>query len=243
MKNYVVDTCDVTFRRLRDKQVIFTASAQLASINQTIDTQDVKGGIGSQTQFIVKSDKEVTLTVRDALFDRDWLEMSQGLSFEKGTSIVTKKEEGIVVTDGVATVKGETTEEKITLMNETGVSKEFELGDGEIEVSEDFATEGERLLAIYQIEVEGDILKIDGDVFPEAYEVEYHTIEYNKITDRIAKDIYFKFFNVSPDGELDLSFENGEPIAPEMSFTCLAAPNSSNIGEIVQVDHVEEGTP
>lgn len=235
-KGYIIDTCDVTFRNRNTGKVIFTASAQLASVEQNVETEEVKGGIGSQTQFTVRSDKELTLQVRDALFDSEWVEMQQGAKFENDEVLLTSKEDSLVVENGLISIKG-TPEGDVIVYNEEGEETIIEDQlSGEITIAPEFAKDGDTLMAIYQNVLEGRVLAIDGDKFPESYEVEYHTIEYNKSTDQIMKDIYFKFFNVSPTGEFELGFENGEPIAPEMSFTCKTAPNSSKIGVMVEID-------
>lgn len=236
-KTYIADTCDVTMTRLSDRKTIFTASASVASISSSIEEEQIKGGIGSKTQFILKSDKEVELSVTDVLFDKDYLELTQGMSFKEDTIIVTNKEDSLLVDSGKITINGTPADDKATIINQDGVMKEVavEVG-GSITVEPDFAKDGENLTAIFKETVTGQVLSIDADKFPENYEIEYRTIEYSRITNEVVRDIYFLFYNASPTGELDLSFENGEPIAPEIGFTCLAAPNTSNIGKIVQVD-------
>ena len=239
MKGYVIDTCDVTFRHRGTQNVIFTASAQLASVSQSVETEEVKGGIGSQTQFTVRSDKALTLSVRDALFDSEWVEMQQGASFRNGVVKLTQKEDSLIVADGKITIEGTPDEGKLIVYNEEGAELVMEdVAAKEITIDPTFAKNGDTLMVIYENELEGRVLDIDGDKFPESYEVEYHTIEYSKATDMVMKDIYFKFFNVSPSGEFELGFENGTPIAPEMSFTCKSAPNSNKIGVMVEVPRV-----
>lgn len=74
----IADTCDVTFERLSDNKVIATAEAQLASISQTVDEQEVRGGIGGSLIATITSQKTIEASFRDALFSMDYLEMTQG---------------------------------------------------------------------------------------------------------------------------------------------------------------------
>lgn len=83
----IADTCDVTFERISDGKLIATAEAQLASISQTVDEQEVRGGIGGAQIATVTSQKAITASFRDALFSQDYLEMTQGTSTEEDMDI------------------------------------------------------------------------------------------------------------------------------------------------------------
>lgn len=247
-KTYIADTCDVTARTLgADSRVIFTGSSQLASISQQTSQEPVKGGIGSKTQFILKSDKEITLSIRDALFSKDYIEMQQGTVFKDGTAIVTNKKEGLKVVGGkvefdkmpiddTAVIFNSKGEKETVTVTVTGVSPDETF---EATVTPEFAGDGETLTAIFKEEVSGKVLNIDADKFPENFEIEFHTIEFDKETSTISKDLYFKFFSATPDGNMEYSFENGTAIAPEIGLTCLTAPNSNKIGQVVEVDRVK----
>ena len=97
MKTIVADTCDVVFKRISDGKVLLTAEAQLASVTQSITEEKVKGGIGNRDIAILRSEKEVSLKVRSAMFDSDWLEMVSGTSYKSETNMIHKKEDGLVV--------------------------------------------------------------------------------------------------------------------------------------------------
>lgn len=237
MGYYISDTCDVTMKDLSDGSIIFTAEAQLASLDLETETEEIRGGIGSKTQYVIKSDKEIELTVRNATFDPKWLELQQGVKFEESVATITKTEKGLVVnSEGEVAIIGEPIDNIVNIRNTDGDIQEVEVTEGKIEIPQGFAEEGERLLAIYEEEVTGQVLRIDGDKFPGAYRVSYHTIMYNTATSRVVSDLYFNFFNATPPGSMELSFENGEAQTPETTFVCLAAPNSESIGEIVKVD-------
>lgn len=242
---YIADTCDVTSRSLSTGKTIFTGTAQLASVAQELETEEVRGGIGNKKLFTIKSSKDITLQVRDAMFDSDYLEMQQGTTFENGTAVVTNSKNGVEVTDGTITLDKAPYDEKVLVINVDGDKKEFDVSTLEststVTIDPEFAKDGELVTIVYREEVEGKVLSIDAEKFPENFEVEFKTIEFDKNTNKVVKDIYFKFFSASPDGSMEYSFENGTAIAPEIGFECLTAPNSSKIGEIIEV--MREETP
>ncbi|PGZ96947.1 hypothetical protein COE51_16380 [Bacillus pseudomycoides] len=239
MKTIINDTADVVFRRKRDKFIIFTAEAQLASISQKVQEEKIKGGIGNKTIASLKSEKEIELAVRNAVFDRAWLEMAQGVEFTSANNVLVYKKEETVVTGGKITTKG-TIDGSLQVTEKTGkvlVATKDDTKPKEITVTG--AKDGDMLNVLYQTSVSNaDVLEIRGDTFSEAYEVEYHTIEYNPETNKVAKDIYFQFDKVSPSDAFDMSFENGKPLAPEFKFTAMSPLGSEVIGRVIEVDRV-----
>ena len=96
MKSIIHDVADVTMLRLSDNKVIFTGEAQLTSLSQKVDTQDIRGGIGSRLIFVSRSGKNITLTVRNAIWDSDYLEIISGLSYNTETNSVFKREKNLL---------------------------------------------------------------------------------------------------------------------------------------------------
>lgn len=237
MRTIINDTCEVLFKRKRDGKVVFTADAQLASMSQSVSEERIKGGIGNRTIALLRSDKEVELQVRNATFDLEWLEMTQGVEITNETVIVYKKEEaeigaamdiaieGTPVTDGDVQVR----DSKNNHLEATFDGTALTAVDGEI---------GDKVTVLYQAEVTGKSISLEADKFAENYHVEYRTIEYDVDTNEIVNDLYFIFNNVTPSGQLDMSFENGSAIAPEISFTALNEGTSSKIGQVLEVPRV-----
>jgi hypothetical protein len=242
MKTLIADTADVVMRRKSDGKTIFTAEAQIAGISQEISENEVRGGIGNKKISVIRSDKNINLTTKMALFDLEYLSMTQGVAVDTaGTANVTKKEEGLSVT-GTTTltvvVTGTPLSNKVTLINSKGVSQEFTAVTKTVTVTAPFASAGDKVTALYKESVTGSIVKLQSDTFSENYEVEYRTIAYNPTTNQVVADIYFQFDNCLPSGAFDISLENGNALAPELKFQALVAPNSSDIGRIVEVPRV-----
>ena len=192
-KVLINDTADVVFKRKSDGHVVFTAEAQLASISQSVSEEKLKGGIGNRTIALLRSDKEVTLQVRNALFDLEWLSMTQGVAIEQGTVKVWKREDDLTVESGTVTIKGTPIDDEVKVINAANDSEDTTATGKDVTVSTSLAKDGDKVSVLYKQEVTGNIVAMDAKKFSETYEVEYSTIAYDPETNEVIKDIYFQF--------------------------------------------------
>lgn len=238
----VSDTADVTITRNSDGHRVIYTQTQMASIEQSLGIDDkVYGGIGFKPIAIVKGQKEVTTTFRNALYDANILAMTQGVAVEKGTATINELVKEVPVENGTVSIDDDIAEDSsVHLLNARGntIEVEYDELDG-IVVPEDFALDGDLVSVNFEKDITGDIVEIESDKFGESYSIEYHTIGKDPMTQRVVKDYYIQLDNVVPSGEMELSFEGGEPIAPEITFEALTAPNSNRIGRLIQ-RHREE---
>lgn len=243
MKTLINDTADVVFTRKSDGKKIFTAEAQLASISQAITEEKLKGGIGNKTVALLRSDKEITLQVRNALFDLAWLSMTQGVAVdESGQAKVNFKEEDLTVADNAGTLEvtltGTPSDTTAQIINSKGEVAEATITGSTVIVPVGHALAGEKVVVSYLKDVTGNLVSFDSKRFSENYAVEYHTIEYNPENNQIVADLYIQFDNTVPSGSFDLSFENGSAISPELSFEALASATGSEIGRMIEVPRI-----
>jgi hypothetical protein len=243
MKTIISDVADCVLKRISDNKIVFTAEAQLSSISQKINSQDVRGGIGSRLISILKSEKDIELTVRNAVFDSDYLEMVSGTSFESKTNTVFKKEENLLSSKGTSVkIKGTPAESaiiKVIAADGTQYAGTFTANTGENAVGGTVAftggTSGAYYTCLYQASVTGNTLSIEADKFSEKYYCEFSTIEYDYETNAVKADLIWVFDSVLPIDDFDLSFENNKPITPEVKLRCLMNPGSSIIGKVIEV--------
>lgn len=234
---YVVDTCDVVFRRKSDRHVVFSYETQLASLSGTLSEEIIRGGIGNKPLYPLRHSKEVSLTARNGLFDLEWLAMSQGVKIEGQTVQVTKIEKGLTVVDNAGdlqvTVTGNPVGNTVRIINGRK-QEDTSATSGKVTIPDGFAAAGDKISVEYKEEIQGDVVEINADSFSENYEVEYHTIAYSKKTNKVIKDLYFQFDNVLPSGAFDLSFENGSASTPEMTYNCYANDTDGAIGRVIE---------
>ncbi|WP_137743252.1 hypothetical protein [Robertmurraya siralis] len=251
MKLLVIDTADVVMKRKRDGHKFVTAEAQLTSISQTLGINEkIYGGIGNKPLAIMKGQKEVTSTLRNAFYDQEFLSLTQGVEIDKdGTATVNKTEKGLTVTKNengeLEVTISNIAVTTVTVRNAKGELKDVEAASGKVVIPDGHAKEGEYVSVIYLEEVTGDIVELDAEKFAEAYTLEYHTIAYDPDTNAVVKDIYIQLDHVVPSDEFEMALENGNAIAPEVNFECMAAPNTTSIGRIIEVerDNTDTTTP
>lgn len=242
MKLLVMDTADVVMKRKSDGHVFITAEAQLTSISQSLGINEkIFGGIGNKPLAIIKGQKEVTSTLRNAFYDQEFLSMTQGVAInENGTATVYKTEKELTVVDNAGTLEvtitGKPINNTVYVRNSAGEVEQATFTSGKVTIPTGHANAGEIVSVTYQEEVKGNIVELDAEKFAEAYTLEYHTIAYDPQTNKVVKDIYIQLDHVIPTGEFELSLENGNAVAPEINFECLAAPNTNKIGRVIEVD-------
>lgn len=244
MKLLISDTCDAIVKRKSDGHVFITAETQMTSLSQTLGVNEkIFGGIGNKPLAVMRSQKEMTSTLRNAFFDLELLSLTQGVAIEEnGTASVYQTEKDLVVTDNAGalevTITGTPTGTTVYVRNTDGSTESATVTAQKVAIPTGHAVAGEKVSVSYKQSVTGNVLAFDTEKFSEAFEIEYKTIAYDPSTNEVKKDIYIQLDHVVPASEFELSLENGTAIAPEINFECLNAPNSTEIGRIIEVDRV-----
>lgn len=239
----IADTCDVTWERIRDGKVIMTTESQLASISQAVSEERIYGGIGGGTVALISSQKEIDLSVRDALWMLDYLEMTQGVEVNPaGEATILKETSGLVSDNGgtlEVTISNTTATEGI-LIDKDGSQNPITLTSGVADLPlPAVAIEGESVKVLYKETVTGDMVTFNSDKFSELYSCTYRTIAFDPSTMEHKKDIIIQFDSVKPSGSFDMSFEMNSPIAPEMNFTVLTPLGKKEMGRILVTDPID----
>lgn len=244
MKLLISDTCNAVIKRKSDGHVFITAETQMASLSGSLGVNEkIFGSIGNKALAVMKGQKEVTSTFRNAFYDQEILSMTQGVAVDKdGTATVFETEEDLIVVDNAGTlsvdITGTPVGTTVYVRNGKGETESATVATKKVTVPTGHAVAGEKVSVTYSKSVTGEIVTLDSEKFGEAYLIEYHTIGYDPSTNRVVKDIYIQLDHVIPSSDFEMSFEAGTAIAPEVSFECLAAPNSKEIGRIIEVDRV-----
>lgn len=241
MKTLISDTCEVVFKRKSDGKLVITAEAQLASISQQIQEEKLKGGIGNKTIALLRSEKEITLKVKNALFDMDFLSMTQGVAVNSaGTATVFEREDNLKIADDAGSNKVTITgtpasgTSSVTVIHADGSTEEAMVSAKTVTVTQGSA--GDLVSVIYPTTVTGNMIVLDAQKFSEQFSVEYHTIEYDPNTNLVVADLYIQFDSVLPSGAFELSFESGTAITPELDFTVLTPATATELGRIIEVN-------
>ncbi|MEM5009245.1 hypothetical protein WKH57_00860 [Niallia taxi] len=242
MKLLISDTADVIVKRKSDGHLFMSGETQLASISQSLGINEkIYGGIGNKPLAIMRGQKEVTSTLRNAFYDMEILSMTQGIAIdEDGAASVYKDEKGLKVTENNSnlevTITGTPVGSTVYVRNAAGEAVSAAVATKKVTIPTGHAVAGELVTVAYQEAVTGRVLTLDAEKFAEAYEIHYHTIGYNPDTNQVVKDIYIQLDHATPSSDFEMSFENGSAIAPEITFDALTPANSTEIGRIVEID-------
>lgn len=242
MKTLINDTADVVFTRKSDGHKVFTAEATIAGISQAITENKLKAGIGNKTIAVLRSDKEITLNVTNALFDLNWLAATQGVAVQNGTATINHQETDLIVADNAGSLEVTITgvpvdTNDVQIIDSVGNVYEGTFTTGKVKIPVEATTieVGDKVAINYTKSVTGNTVVFDSKKFSENYAVEYHTIEYNPATNEVLADLYIQFDNCVPSGSFDLSFENGTAISPALTFEALASLTGSEMGRMIEV--------
>lgn len=246
MKTLINDTADVVFKRKSDNTLILTAEAQLAQITQAVTENKLKGGIGNKTISLIRSDKEITLKVKNALFDLNWLSMTQGVTVQSnGTATVYGREDGLVTTGSTTLTATITGTPVAGTTSVSVVDTKGNIATGTISskivtlpanvVGGFNVISGDKVSVVYQQTVTGNILSLDSKKFSEQFTVEYHTIEYDPSTNLVVADLYIQFDSCLPAGAFDMQLQNGTALSPEIDFTALVPSGATEVGRVIEI--------
>lgn len=237
----VMDTVDVKLKRKSDGYIVAKTKTQMGSISQSVSSEKLYGAIGNQTIAILETQKEISLSYRNALWDLDYLAMTQGVAIDEGANATIKKVENLKVVDNAGTleitVTGTPKGNTAVLFDLDGSQQSVAVATKVITVPTGYAAlENDILQVVYEEEVVGDVVSFKADKFSEYYEIEMSTICYDPETMKVVKDLYIQFDQVKPSGSFDMSFENGTALTPELTLEAMSPKGTSEMGRIFTVD-------
>lgn len=239
MPLFIKDVAEATLRRKKDDFVVVAGATQDSSISQSVEEEIIKGGIGNSPQYTIRSSKEMEITIKNALFDHQWLAASQGVKVENGKVMVMKTEVVEVETGGKIKVS-DSTVTKATIVDTYGKNLEATLTSGSGTVSGLSTQVGKDVTVVYEVEKTGETIAFRGDRFAEKFKLQLFTYAYDQATEAIAKEVYITFENVSPSSEFEINLSAGEAFTPEYTLKATQDRKTKEIGKFVLVDFVDE---
>lgn len=234
---------DVAEAVVIDKQTGETAvyaNLQLSSLEGTLSEEDLRAGIGNGKIFRIRTDKELSVNLRTATVDLNWLAMQQGVEVEAGqTARVTKIETATVVASGAdfaVNIKGTPINNTVRVDNGIDEQDEATATTGQVLLPATMSVKvGDKITVTYSEEVTGNRLQFDAGKFSKSYRLELRTIAYDLESAQIHSDIYFIFDNAVPTGDFSFGLESGTVVTPELTFSILSEKGSSVMGEMIEV--------
>lgn len=231
----IQDVCNAIISK--GDKVVANTKLQMSAIEATVNTEELRAGIGNKKFYVIKNQKDMTLNFRNATFSEDWISMTQGVDIVNDKEVEVTRAETICIEDGVTSyeLNGTPLGDEVKIEDETGVTKKVTTTGKTLDIStETTINTMEEMVVIYKEKVTGSSIEFDAEKFPGNYKVELQTISYD-LDGNIYSDIYFVFPNCSASGDLSLSFEAGSVITPELTFDVLQPRCGSAMGEMINV--------
>src|SRR6185312_419533 len=101
----IQDVCNVVITDIATGKVAANTYMQMSALEGTISEEDLRAGIGNGKIFKIRSDKDINLNFRSAVFENDWFAMTQGVEVLSDTVKVTRSER-LVINAGSITLTG-----------------------------------------------------------------------------------------------------------------------------------------
>lgn len=242
----IQDVCDVTLTDISSGKVMANTYMQISGLSGTINEEDLRAGIGNGKIFKIRSEKDLELNFTSAVYDADWLAMTQGVELENDKEVaVTHATRLVVDADKKVEIDHDETdisELLITLDGEKLEDDKYEIDGKDITFTD--LEEGDEVTVSYKATVIGKSVEFDSAKFSRKVRIDMRTIAYDLDTGDVHSDIYFVFPEAMAGGDFDLSFEAGNVITPEFTFSVLQPKGTTVLGEMVEVPRtaVEEDT-
>lgn len=235
----IQDTCNVYMTSMVTGNIVGVGYAQLSGIEGSEESTDLRGGIGNKLAFILRSSKDVTVSVTSATFKPEFLAMMQGTEMEDFTESVTNSV-FLKVTEnaGTAQVTLPTDLNALTAVRVEDIDgKQTDLVPtvGVIELTGMKAKAGDTVEVFYLEQITGRGITFDAEKFASKVKLELRTVAYDRELAQITEDLYYIFDEGIPAGAFNMQLQNGEAYIPEMSFRVTAPQGSSKLGRTISV--------
>lgn len=223
----VQDTADVFYNYADGTKRLF-ACMNTASIAKTVDTEDIRCGIGWNLASILYSNPDMTITMTPAFWNDYFLEDASGNTFSEDEAVNVATYENVPFTDStgdaIATITGTPVGDLVQVQGSNGKNYPATHATGTVTVLDaNGASEliGKTATVIYDVSATGDVLDFESDVYPKVHGITIKTIAYDVETNDILADIYFVFNRVLGDGAFDLALTGATNSVTEITARVL----------------------
>lgn len=163
---YIQDVADVLLTRKSDGFKIATGTAQSTSISQSVDEDQIKGGIGNRTLYTIKSNKELEIEVKDAVFNPQWLAAIQGVKVENDQTLKVEMVETVEIgAQGKITIQDSKFTGKGVFVDSKGDNHEADIKSGVVTIDKVKDQAGKEGQIVYEKERKGKSISIRADRF------------------------------------------------------------------------------
>lgn len=236
----VQDTANV-FYHFENGDTRFFGCMANAGLEKTVDTEDIRCGIGWGLASILYSNPDMSLTFTPAFWNEYFIEDSAGESFTEDTSanVWTHEEVTFVLatSDAEADIDGTPLNDIVKVQDSQGNLYPATFATGTVTVTGGADLAGKKGIVSYQTAVTGNVLEFKTDSYPKVHGITLQTIAYDVDTNEVVADLYFNFERVLGDGSLSLALSGATNSVAEITARVL--PTNGNLfGKYIVVPRV-----
>lgn len=242
----IKEVADVTFYEINKdgnpaKPVLFLDTLKVSTVEQTAETTETRGGKGNAKLISWDYNKEINVTLEDALFSPKSMQIMFGNSGAKNDKPSTKTLlKTIVVNNDKVTVSGEALVAPTQWLDARGVPQDISSPsifkeDGTLcsSANDISGYEGKYFVSFQYTTVNATVIEISADKFPGTYYITGDTYARSETT---GKDDYFQFIipkaKVTAENTITLEAE-GDPSVFNLNLTVLR-PADGKMMKLVQ---------
>jgi len=106
-QQFLVSVCDVQLRDTTADLIVLKGKTLISSaLNQTMNSQEVRGGFGNALQYVYNFEKKLDVTIEDCRFDETYMAISNGTSIVSAAKPFYVQDEVVTLSSGSGTVSG-----------------------------------------------------------------------------------------------------------------------------------------
>lgn len=224
----------------------FIGCTSTAEITQSVESEDIRCGIGNKLRTRLFSSKDISVNVETGLYSEHFIEYQSGDNFQYGQTVsVPKNEVKTAVDNGgniEVTITGTPVGGTVYVQDANGRKYLGAFATGTVTITADAGGEnitpvaGAKYTVSYlESETTADVLDLGADKFPKAVDLYLHGVQYETETDTIVADQYWHFPVASPDGNLSLAQALATNTTTAIEFRALD-DGAGSYGSYITVD-------
>lgn len=223
---------------VNNKTYFFGATTE-SNINQTIEQEKLKAGIGNKVKAILQSSKEVTFKIQNLFHSDNFLALQSGSTFTTASRDLMRRETKVAADNAGSievTISGTPKNDEVTVLDKNNKEYSATYSSGTVTITNGVA--GETYTVVYlETTADVNVLDFNADKFPSVVHVQLHGIAYDPDTNQIVADIYYDFKKAQPDGSVDRTYSAGSNTNDVINFSTIEDENG-NYGEYYVVPRV-----
>ena len=211
----------------------FIGCMNTVSIAKTMDTEDIRCGLGWGLSSIMYSNPDMSLTFTPAYWEDEFISLATGESFEAKTDyIVHFADTGLLGVDGKITISRDAELDSLKVVTLDGTVIAGTL-DGKVFTAESApALTGKLVNAIYKIKyATADVMPFRTDTFPDSVGISLYTHAYDVVTNEIVTEHTWQFHRALSDSSLNLALTGGTNNITELTLRVL--PTNNEFGKYI----------